>query len=30
VDQFERVIDSIRGVTEELRVYGVYRKGVTY
>lgn len=30
VEQFEKVIDSIKGVTEELKVYGVYRKGETY
>ncbi len=30
VDQFERVIEQIKPVTEELRVYGVYRKGETY
>ena len=30
VGQFEKVIDSIKGVTEELKVYGVYRKGETY
>jgi prephenate dehydratase len=30
VDQFEKVIDSIKGVTEDLKVYGVYRKGETY
>ena len=30
VDQFEKVIVSIRGVTEDLKVYGVYRKGETY
>ena len=29
-DQFQKVIDSIKGVTEELKVYGVYRKGDTY
>jgi len=30
VDQFERVIEQIKPVTEELRVYGVYRKGETF
>ena len=30
VDQFEKVIDSIKGVTEDLKVYGVYKKGETY
>lgn len=29
-DQFERVLDAIRPVTEALRVYGVYKKGGTY
>ena len=30
VEQFEKVIDSIKGVTEDLKVYGVYRKGETF
>ena len=30
VDQFDRVIEEIKPVTEELKVYGVYRKGETY
>ena len=30
VEQFEKVIDDIRPVTEDLKVYGVYRKGETY
>ena len=30
VEQFDKVIDSIKGVTEGLKVYGVYRKGETY
>lgn len=30
VEQFEKVIDNIKGVTEDLKVYGVYRKGETY
>jgi prephenate dehydratase len=30
VEQFEKVIDAIRPVTEDLKVYGVYRKGETY
>lgn len=30
VEQFEKVMDVIKGVTEELKVYGVYRKGETY
>lgn len=29
-DQFEKVIDAIKGVTEGLKVYGVYKKGETY
>jgi prephenate dehydratase len=30
VIQFEKVIEEIKPVTEELKVYGVYRKGETY
>ena len=30
VEQFEKVIDSIKGVTEDLKVYGVYKKGETF
>ena len=30
VEQFEKVIDSIKRVTEDLKVYGVYRKGETF
>jgi prephenate dehydratase len=30
VDQFQNVIESIKPLTEELKVYGVYRKGETY
>jgi prephenate dehydratase len=30
VDQFEKVINSIKGVTEGLKIYGVYKKGETY
>jgi len=30
VEQFERVIEEIRPVTEELKIYGVYRKGETF
>lgn len=30
VEQFEKVIDSMKGVTEGLKVYGVYRKGETF
>jgi len=30
VQQFNKVIESISSVTEELKVYGVYKKGETY
>ena len=30
IDQFEKVIEKVKKVTEELRVYGVYRKGETF
>jgi prephenate dehydratase len=30
VEQFDKVIDAMKPVTEELKVYGVYRKGETY
>lgn len=30
VDQFDKVIKEIKSVTEGLKVYGVYKKGVTY
>ena len=30
IDQFEKVLEQIRPVTEELKVYGVYKKGETY
>jgi prephenate dehydratase len=30
VDQFEKVIEEIKPVTEDLKVYGVYKKGETY
>jgi prephenate dehydratase len=30
VDQFEKVIEAIKPVTEDLKVYGVYRKGDTF
>jgi prephenate dehydratase len=30
VEQFEKVIKEIKPVTEELKVYGVYKKGETY
>ena len=30
VEQFDKVIASIKPVTEELKVYGVYRKGETF
>jgi prephenate dehydratase len=30
VDQFEKVVEQIKGVTEEFKVYGVYKKGETY
>lgn len=30
VDQFSKVIESIKPVTEGLKVYGVYRKGETF
>lgn len=30
VDQFEKVVKEIKGVTEEFKVYGVYKKGETY
>jgi prephenate dehydratase len=30
VEQFEKVIHAIKPVTEELKVYGVYRKGETF
>ncbi|HUQ66436.1 MAG TPA: prephenate dehydratase [Flavitalea sp.] len=30
VSQFEKVIEEIKPVTEELKIYGVYRKGETY
>ena len=29
VDQFNKVIDEIKPITEEVKVYGVYRKGKT-
>jgi prephenate dehydratase len=29
LDQFRRVIESIRPITAELKVYGVYKKGIT-
>ena len=28
VDQFEKVIDQIKPLTEEVKIYGVYRRGV--
>ena len=28
IDQFETVIDQIRPITEEVKIYGVYRRGV--
>ena len=28
IDQFESVIDQIRPITEEVKIYGVYRRGV--
>ena len=28
IDQFETVIDQIKPITEEVRIYGVYRRGV--
>ena len=28
VDQFDKVIDQIRPLTEEVKIYGVYRRGV--
>ena len=28
IDQFEMVIDQIRPITEEVKIYGVYRRGV--
>jgi len=27
VNQFETVIDQIRPITEEIKIYGVYRRG---
>lgn len=30
VDQFEKVVDAIRPVTEELKIYGIYKKGETF
>lgn len=30
VDQFEKVISQIKPVTEDLKVYGVYKKGETF
>lgn len=30
LDQFEKVIDKVKKVTEEFRVYGVYKKGETF
>jgi prephenate dehydratase len=30
VDQFEKVIEAIKPVTEDLKVYGVYKKGDTF
>lgn len=30
VEQFEKVVDAIRPVTEDLKVYGVYKKGETF
>lgn len=30
IDQFNRVIEIITPITEELKVYGVYKKGQTY
>jgi prephenate dehydratase len=29
LDKFNSVIDSIRSVTEKLKVYGIYKKGIT-
>jgi prephenate dehydratase len=29
LEQFQRVIESIRPITAELKVYGVYKKGIT-
>ncbi len=28
IEQFERVVDSIKPLTAELRIYGIYKKGV--
>ncbi len=30
LEQFDKVMEAIRPVTEELKIYGVYRKGETY
>lgn len=30
VDQFEKVIEKIKPVTEDLKIYGVYKKGETF
>ena len=29
LDEFHKTIDTIKGVTEELKVYGIYKKGKT-
>jgi prephenate dehydratase len=29
MDQFQRVIEAIKPITAELRIYGTYKKGIT-
>jgi len=29
ISQFEKVIEKVKGITEELRIYGIYRRGRT-
>jgi prephenate dehydratase len=28
VDQFNHVVDSIRPITEEIKIYGIYKRGI--
>jgi prephenate dehydratase len=28
IDQFETVVEQMRPLTEELKIYGVYKKGL--
>ena len=28
IDQFEKVIEQMRPITEEIKIYGVYKRGI--